>query len=1136
MLHFPEVYYKIKNTTLLVLCLLFSFAAMAQSPQLRFFHVGLEDGLPDNSIHAICEDKYGFMWFGTADGLVRFDGIDMEVYRANDKDSTSIVANAVHAIFEDSEGRLWIGTKGGGVCRYKRETNNFHNYRVAVNDSTAFPNDGVLDIAEDEDGNLWFAGANHLVMKPKGKDVFRVNLHDRIANGISRLNFDENGALWFGTIGGGLGVYNRKTNTSELFLREEGKTQLHIWDFYFFGDTILVCDEHSGIHYFSRSRKKMVGTRQQGEYSLNDPSVFAMTVASDGNTWLGTNKGGLNLFSRDGKWHYYTTENSAISSNTIKVIYEDSNGIVWLGNYNTGIDYFHPKSTGFRGYSANNTTNEPMRTENILSLIEDKNGTLWVGTDNGGLLRMKKDMSGCEVFTTKNSDIPGDAILALDEDKYGNIWLTTYTGGISCYSPTKGTFTNYNTEHGLTYSSVWNIRWESDSVIWLGTNGAGLDKYNPITKKAKNYHFVSGDSNTLMNNSVIAITPTQKGNYWVGHWSGISLFDPTTEKFKNYTHSDADKSSISINAARHVYEASDGKIWISTHGGGIDVFDPNTQKFEHIREADGLLSDICLGMLADNNNQLWVSSNKGLSRIDMLTHKIKNYREEDGIVSNQFGINAFVEKNDGQLVFGGNKGIVTFHPDSLTGTTTQPKLNFIDFKLSNVSVDVNSPGSPLRKHISVANSIQLQPHQTVFSIEFRAVSFYLPEKIRYQYRLNGFDKDWVNAGNTPKATYTNLDPGEYTFEFRATDSNDEWMQQTRSIRLEVVPAWWELRWVQLLFVVVFLLSGYLYYRYRMHRIAVEKKQLEQIVQQRTQELKTLNAELNSHNEEIAAQRDKLEHAYEDIAKHNEQTKASIRYAKTIQHAMLPSSDHFLEAKFKHSIIYRPKDIVSGDFFWFSHEQISQDVGYSFVAVVDCTGHGVPGAFMSMIGNRLLNEIVRVRNIHEPAQILDELNRGVIDELNQESSDNKDGMDVCLCRFEHRGGNTKSLVYAGAGRPLYHYNTKTGEVETVKGSRKKIGGISRNKQSKTAFSQNEVLFQNEDVFYLSSDGLVDQNNKQRKKIGTPVLVDWIKENAHQNLDRQIELLNKRLEQHMNGAKQRDDITLWAMQLRKAEPKA
>ena len=1117
---------KDKIYLLLVICVLVLRSTLfAINGELKFKHITSKDGLSLNSVHSFKQDYKGFIWIATRDGLNKYDGIEFIVFRNISSDNNSIGGNDVNMLLEDSERNLWVGVHQGGLNLYNRETNDFTVYKHHSNDSKSIQNDLVNDIVEDESlTHLWVATGDGLSLFDKKTRTFEnykmpvsKNGGDNWINDI--LNLNEN-YLLLATRKGGLVKFDKKRRKFVKYYKHDELSP----------ETIGA----NGVYCLYQDKRKniWVGTLSAGldkfdlkteefthfshdpneETTLSDNTVFAIQEDLFGRLWVGTEHGGLNLYNRESghfkRFMHNENDDYSLSQNSVQGIDLDQEGNLWVSTYAGGLSILLKRQSPFIHYENIPSKSNSLSNNNILGMLLDSKNRFWVATDGGGLNLSVRNNNTFKQFKHYNNDprsIGGNAVLEIYEDKQGRVWAGTYGGGIALYN-------EYTDDFDIIMHDADDFRSLGGNVIgafqedrkgrfWVGTWLNGLDLFDRETREFKHYKKKPGNTNSLIGYHVNAIYEDTKGMLWIGTHQGLSVFDPDKEIFKNYVHDENQKGSISHSTVTSTIQDNDGNYWVATWGGGLNLYDPETDTFKSFKKEDGLPNNVIYEILKDKEGFLWLSTNHGLSKFDTKKRVFKNYDRKDGILGDQFFYGSSFQDKQGYLYFGSTEGLNKFKPEDITENLIPPSIVFTNFTIFNQSVPVGS--SELPKHINELTRIELEWKQSVFTISFAALNFNQPEENQYAYRMIGFEDDYNMVGNKHSATYTNLDPGSYQFHVKASNNDGVWNEKGEILEIVILPPFWMTWWFR--FLVGFLIVSIAFYviRRRISLIKERNEELERLVQIRT-------AEVVNQKEEIESQKDQLELK-------NKQITDSISYAQTIQNAILPNEDLFKSFFEDYFILYRQKDIVSGDFYWMS-KTIIDDTEYVFVAAVDCTGHGVPGAFMSMIGSRLLNLIVNEQFEKDPKKILEKLHAGIVHALDQKKGSNNDGMDVAFARLEYKGKQVE-VVFTGAKRPLY-YTSGDGDLQTLKADRRSIGG---NYLDPKPFTNSEIVLEKGDLLYLSSDGLIDQNNNERKKFGTKKLVETMNSLKSKDLSVQKQELEIILDEHQSGTEQRDDIT-------------
>jgi serine phosphatase RsbU (regulator of sigma subunit) len=557
-----------------------------------------------------------------------------------------------------------------------------------------------------------------------------------------------------------------------------------------------------------------------------------------------------------------------------------------------------------------------------------------------------------------------------------------------------------------------------------------------------------------------------------------------------------------------VAEDREGNIWVPTFGGGLNKLDAKTGKFKHYVEKNGLPNNVVYGVLIDEKGFVWLSTNKGLSRFDPVSETFRSYTSHDGLQSNEFNYGAYFLAKNGEMFFGGLNGLNYFFPDQIKENPYIPKVVFTNFKIANKEV-VISDTSVLSKHISVTEEIELFYRERDFTVEFASLHYSLPENNRYAFMLEGFDSDWtITSANEVK--YTNLDEGVYTLKVKGSNSDGVWNEKPIALKIIIHPPFYKQRSVIVIAIFVFLGSVFALYRIRVRRAERNNRILEQKVRESTQELRR--------------EKEKAEQANELMQEANKKITDSIRYALRIQEAIIPSAEEVREIFEDSFVLFKPRDIVSGDFYW-----CSEIDGYKFVAVLDCTGHGVPGAFMSVIGFSLLEQIIKVQKIYDPGKILDVMDEDVVHWLRQDkdtmsgTAKRRDGMDMVLVRIAPDNKTT----FSGAKNSVFVAHN--GVVQEYKGEKFSIGGLLLHADKKE-FHTFDLPCEKGDYIYLSSDGYFDQfGGEQGRKFTKRRFTEVLRKNAHLSGVQQCALLEEIFTQWRGKNNQIDDLLVLGLRV-------
>lgn len=904
----------IKLFCVLVFIILLSFnninIVYCQNPQISFENLSIRQGLSQSSALALLQDKKGFLWIGTADGLNRYDGHKFKMYRKNLLDSTTLGNNYINSLAEDTTGVIWVGTRDG-LYAFSWKTESFTKYLF---DSIHTEPNHILTLAIDKQNNIWAGTISGLYkFEQKTKKITKLfpRLRDTFTTSgyqmIQTICFDNHGNyLWMGTEFG-LFRYDTKHNT-HLHYTHQANDSTSIPDNKI---SALYPDEHGNIWVgthngiigrWNRTSDDFLNlklpTEQQQPYGSNKVKAFCKTKRGD--FWIGTMSTGLYLLKETGNEFKFTnfkqtiSNVQALSDSDIFSLLEDEHGIFWVGTFGGGIHKHDTRQMLFNYYQHEVGNSQSLLQNGVRSICEDSKGNLWIGNTSEGLSKFnnKDKIYTHYVYDANNKNtISSNRVNAVYEDSKGVIWVGS-SAGLS-YSTTirengkeKEVFRRYNIESPesnkvstLLENIVYTIKEDSQHYLWVGTR-LGLACLSPDRKTLKIYAPDNQNPFAISGGAVRAIFFDDKNNtIWIGTFDGgISLFDRKTEKFTKFTKTQNCKNCLNENAVSSIYLDNYGTIWIGTFGGGLNKYDIQKKVFSYITENEGLANNVVYGILEDGANHLWLSTNRGISRYDIISQQFINYTLTDGLQSDEFNANAYHKGKSGIFYFGGINGLTSFRPDSLQSATKKYPILITDFRLFNKSIKPNK-NSVLQQSITETSAIQLSYKDYVFAFEFAALNLSSPHRVRYGYKLQGFDTDWIYTTVDDRiATYSNVPAGTYTFMVKATNSEGFWMEKQAHITLIIKPPFWNTTWFKLL-VIFFVMLGFMtFYRYRMARAVKYQKELEYEVALKTSELLQQNEEMTQQNEEMEQQRDTISQQFDTIQK-SEQDLAALNASK-----------------------------------------------------------------------------------------------------------------------------------------------------------------------------------------------------------------------------------------------------------------
>ncbi|RAW00608.1 two-component regulator propeller domain-containing protein [Pseudochryseolinea flava] len=817
----------------MLVALLLSLPSWAQR-EIRLQQFSIENGLSQNTINTIYQDSRGYMWFGTQNGLNKFDGRNFTVYKNTSGDTTSLSNNDVYAIFEDHEKQLWIGTRSG-LSRYNRSRNTFSNYDYP--EGRVYAMRPVWCIAPADDDHLWIGASGGLFKFDKGLrkfEHFKINDSIQNANSAKAICRDRAGVLWIGTQIGELMQFNPNTHQfSKVHFPQEGTVNYAI---------ASIVEDSEGMIWIGRDDGSIyrydITTRSFKEYTFLKKKYPIRTMIEDkeGNLWVGTDKGGAFLLDPNSGRVSSLGQRKENETDVVLSLFNDAKGDMWLGTYHGGVYLFDKMDTTFQQYAPQDKQENASQSNSVLSIFQDDE-SLWLGSDGGGLLQRRNGTVKRFLQNTTANSIAGNTILCLEAGFDSELYIGTYADGMSVLDRRTGKFKTYNQRNGLSDNSVWVIYNDVDHV-WIGTNKGGVNVLDKRTGKIVHFTNVMQDERTISSNTIRAIFKDSRGKFWIGTVSGLNVFNETDSTFTAYYYRDS-SNTISNNNVLCIFEDMKKNLWFGTHGGGVNRYDARSNTFTSFQEKDGLAGNIVYAMLEDAQGNLWMSTNKGLSRFDVVNQVFKNFDTRSGLSSAQFNIGAAFKGKEGQMFFGNINGVTSFFPHHIRQNAFIPPVVISDFKLFNKPVLLGDD-SPLQETIDVAKEVTLEHSQSVFSLHFAALNFSHADKNSYAYMLEGFDQDWIAAGNNTTATYTNLDPGEYVFKVRGSNNDNVWNEQATTLKVIVKPPLWKTWWARTLFVLMVAAGLYMAYRFKINAIKKQQELLTLLVDQRTAEIEEKN--------------------------------------------------------------------------------------------------------------------------------------------------------------------------------------------------------------------------------------------------------------------------------------------------------
>lgn len=846
---------------LLLLFISFFFPSGLLSGQdKRPFFEALPSGLPNTSIRSILRDSKGYMWFGTSDGLVRYDGTNFYVYENDPDNKNSINHSLINAIVEDDANNLWVGTPLG-LNLYDRERDRFINIPIHPNDPAV--TEYVYALYADHNGHLWIGTlGNGVIIHDRKNNTFEYYPYNPAddnsisSNDVTRIGTDPWNNIWVGTRNG-LNLFSSSgKNFKRFFFKTDHKPGFcdnHI--------TSLVTDRQGNFWVATRGGLYEINQRNNNfvfKHYGNDPGnsgtlsnnvILSLCVDKNDFLWIGTENGGLNCMRiSDRSITRYCNEEGnpySISGNSIWSLYSDEEAILWAGVYGKGINVLNRKSRKFDLYQRNPFAKNGLPDNDVRGFAEDDNGNVWIATDGGGLCQFNPETQRFTKTINRSGssgNITSNAVMAVLYDSKKNLWIGTWSGGVDRLSKTGKMIKNYpirgNQEIGN--NNVISLYEDRHGNIWAGSAGSGLFRYDRVLDK---FEQVSTANPSAPSDKayVSSLLEDENGILWVGTYYGlVSLKRIQGKTYEgNVLYHTKEPGSISSSVIEVIYQDSKHKLWIGTCDNGLNLLN-NNGTFTVFQKRNGLPGKAIRSIMEDNNGNLWISTNKGLAKFDTGSGTFRDFTTDDGLNGAEFYPGSSLRTRSGEFYVGGKNGFNAFYPDRVIDNTYIPPVCITNLKINNKPVCIGAKGSPLQKHISATTSITLSPGQTSFTIDFAALNYTDPSRNQYVYKLEGFDSDWNYAGTNQMATYTNIDPGNYRFLVKGSNNDDVWNPTPASLDITVNPPLWKTSWARLSYVIVILSFVLLVFRVRSERIQVKNQlKLERMAREKEHELTQL---------------------------------------------------------------------------------------------------------------------------------------------------------------------------------------------------------------------------------------------------------------------------------------------------------
>lgn len=864
-------------------CRIFCFALLLISgltygQEYEFINFNFDDGLPSLEITDIIQDKDGFIWLGTMNGVTKFDGYSFKSYQHNQFDTTSLSNNAVWQLELDSAGTIWVGTSGG-LNRYDHYSETFVSYRHNDSVANSITNNTIYALEIDLLNRIW-AGSVYegLNLYDEETDGFNAFLEDSIIenslihNSIRSMHVDAKGIVWIGT-SSGLSRYDPVRKKFKNFVPNSDSNSLsgaNITCIQSDKDgNIWIGTHQSGLNkYIPETGKFELFIKGEDELSLHTNRIKDIYIDSKNRIWIAT-VNGLSLFDETNgtftKIQNDPSNNNSLIHNQVNRIFEDKRGNMWFGTY-AGLSLLSSKKKGMSHLLPGGEYPKSLSQNMVWGVTRDRDFNLWVGTWSG-LRKFNPDLSTSTYYQMSDEQISitDSNIRTIITAEDGKIWIATHGGGIDIYDPEVDSFTSYRhnkLDSGSIVNDFVRVLFEDDKGdIWAGTR-LGLDKFNATSKTFEHYNVHPSDPK-LNKNDIRTLLKSNKGTFWLTTNTGVFRYNPETSVFDGFDINPGYPTSSVYSLAQD----SKGNILFTSYGSGLSYYIEERDTLIQFRKADGrIFSDGCSCAIFDDHDNAWVADGHGIVKLNLQTGDFTRYDKTDGAGALSYNIGICYKDKLGWIYFGSSKGLTYFHPDSLGLSNYQSDVQLTNFQLFNMDVPLIKQKANINKLpfdfrltqvINKTQSLTLPYNASVISFEYASLDFPYSERNAYKYMLENYDIGWNDVGKQRKATYTNLNPGEYVFRIKATNNDGVWSSKEINLPITITPPWWLTWWMKLLYWILSIGIPISVYFLRVTSLKQQRKKLEVEVANRTKQIVHQKEEIETQAEELQATNDKL---------------------------------------------------------------------------------------------------------------------------------------------------------------------------------------------------------------------------------------------------------------------------------------
>lgn len=780
---------------------------------LYFDHLTIQEGLSHNTVYCLLQDRNGYIWIGTQNGLNKYNGYSFEVYRSNEQqnETDEFIGKNISALFEDSNGNLWVGTRKYGINFKKKSSDKFINLQSDLAFSSIKGYE-ISSFMEDKAGNIWIttvgAGVLRYNLETTTSQLYNSKNSGLSSNVAFDVVEDKYGTIWVGTAGGGLNYLKNKDQfaLSHQMLPNHPNMSGYRKKLFLDDEYLWIGTEGTGLYQMNlKDRSYNHFAPGNGKRAINSNVVRDMYKAKDGSLFIATDGEGLNIYdAATGEitnYTYQVAEKTALNSNALFCFLGDRTGNIWIGTYNGGLNIYKPNKTWFEFFTPAMEQNDELKDHSILSIFQSRDGKIWLGTDSGGLNWLEQDNNQFSTPSFKNdptnpNSIAGNVVKTIFEDSQKRLWIGLFGEGLNIYYRTTNIFQPFP----IGTTNVWSIAERKDGTLWIATMGDGVKVIDPKTQEIVAFKPELKDPNSLADVHIMTVFVDGEDQVWIGTAdNGLDRWDDEKGHFIHFRHHPSDSFSLSNDEVRAIFQDSKGEIWIGTEGGGLNRW-LGGERFERINEKDGLIANSIMGITEDQEGMIWLTTFEGISRFDPLTKSIRNFDFRTFQNTNQFNQAAILRAQNGKLFFGGINGLNAIWPTQIKENAYQPEILFTDIKIFNKHIPSGKlPDGRiiLDKPIEEAETVQLSYLDQSFSFEFAAIDYTSPLENEFSYKMEGFNEQWQSTGaGEHSVNYTNLDPGDYIFKVRHREKE-------AAINVYIAPPFWQTIWFRVLLIIFF---------------------------------------------------------------------------------------------------------------------------------------------------------------------------------------------------------------------------------------------------------------------------------------------------------------------------------------------